>query len=92
MAEVKANLDDTYFAWAGPTTNGSGAYFRIQGPTVFIEYAPQGNPAAPPITSTRSIATRPTTTRRRPRRDDAAAVAIASFPAVGVLARTRSRP
>jgi hypothetical protein len=43
MADVKANLDDTYFAWAGPSTNGSGAYFRIQGPAVFIEYAPQGN-------------------------------------------------
>jgi len=42
-AEAKASLDDTYFAWGGPTTNGSGAYFRIQGPTVFIEYAPQGN-------------------------------------------------
>jgi Protein of unknown function (DUF3500) len=44
MAEAKANLNDTYFAWAGATTNGSSAYFRIQGPTVFIEYAPQGNP------------------------------------------------
>ncbi len=41
-AEVKANLADTYFAWAGSTTNGQPAYFRIQGPTVFIEYAPQG--------------------------------------------------
>jgi Protein of unknown function (DUF3500) len=43
MAEVEANIADTYFAWAGPTTNGKGAYFRIQGPTVFIEYAPQGS-------------------------------------------------
>jgi Protein of unknown function (DUF3500) len=42
MAEIKANLADTYFAWSGPTTNGSGAYFRIQGPTVMIEYSPQG--------------------------------------------------
>ncbi len=42
MSEIKANLADTYFAWSGPTTNGSGAYFRIQGPTVMIEYAPQG--------------------------------------------------
>jgi Protein of unknown function (DUF3500) len=42
MKEVQAGLADTYFAWAGPTTNGKGAYFRIQGPTVFIEYAPQG--------------------------------------------------
>lgn len=42
MAEIKANLRDTYFAWSGPTTNGSAAYFRVQGPTVVIEYAPQG--------------------------------------------------
>jgi Protein of unknown function (DUF3500) len=43
MAEIRANLPDTYFAWSGPTTNGSVAYFRIQGPTVVIEYAPQGS-------------------------------------------------
>ncbi|HEY7187288.1 MAG TPA: DUF3500 domain-containing protein [Vicinamibacterales bacterium] len=42
MAEIKANLPQTYFAWSGPTTNGSPAYFRIQGPTLVIEYAPQG--------------------------------------------------
>ena len=42
MKEVWANLADTYFAWAGSTTNGKEAYFRIQGPTVLIEYAPQG--------------------------------------------------
>ena len=42
MTEIEAGLSDTYFAWAGPTTNGQGAYFRIQGPAVFIEYAPQG--------------------------------------------------
>jgi hypothetical protein len=41
MAEIRANLPQTYFAWSGPTTNGSLAYFRIQGPTVVIEYAPQ---------------------------------------------------
>jgi hypothetical protein len=43
LADVKANLGDTWFAWSGPTTNGSSAYFRIQGPTVLIEYAPQGS-------------------------------------------------
>ena len=42
MDEVKEHLAETYFAWSGPTTPGSAAYFRIQGPTVFIEYAPQG--------------------------------------------------
>jgi hypothetical protein len=41
MAEIKAALPKTYFAWSGPLTNGSAAYFRIQGPTLVIEYAPQ---------------------------------------------------
>jgi hypothetical protein len=41
MAEIKANLPKTYFAWSGSTTNGGLAYYRIQGPTVIIEYAPQ---------------------------------------------------
>jgi len=43
MAEIRANLTQTYFAWSGPTTNGSAAYFRVQGPTLVIEYAPQGS-------------------------------------------------
>jgi hypothetical protein len=43
MAEIRSNLSETYFAWSGPTTNGSAAYFRIQGPTLVIEYAPQGS-------------------------------------------------
>jgi hypothetical protein len=42
MAAIKDKLDDTHFAWYGPTTNGSAAYYRIQGPTLLIEYAPQG--------------------------------------------------
>jgi hypothetical protein len=41
MAEIKGNLDDTWFAWSGPTINGKAAYFRIQGPTLLIEYSPQ---------------------------------------------------
>ena len=41
MAEIRANLADTYFAWSGPTAPGSAAYFRIQGPTLVIEFAPQ---------------------------------------------------
>src|SRR5262249_27802055 len=41
MAEVRAKVADTYFAWSGPISNGSMAYFRIQGPTLVIEYAPQ---------------------------------------------------
>jgi len=42
MAEIKSDLADTAFAWSGPTARGSAAYFRIQGPTLVIEYAPQG--------------------------------------------------
>jgi len=41
MTEIKANLARTYFAWSGSTSNGGLAYYRIQGPTVVIEYAPQ---------------------------------------------------
>jgi hypothetical protein len=46
MAEIKAALDDTYFAWSGPTTHEPGrngsAYYRIQGPKLVIEFSPQG--------------------------------------------------
>jgi hypothetical protein len=42
MTEIRANLSETWFAWSGSLTNGSPAYFRVQGPTVLIEYAPQG--------------------------------------------------
>jgi hypothetical protein len=41
ITEIKANLNETWFAWSGPLEPGSAAYFRVQGPTVFIEYAPQ---------------------------------------------------
>jgi hypothetical protein len=41
MVELKANIASTWFAWSGATTNGGLAYFRIQGPTIVIEYAPQ---------------------------------------------------
>jgi hypothetical protein len=41
MNEMKKNIAETWFAWSGPTEKGSAAYFRIHGPTVIIEYAPQ---------------------------------------------------
>ena len=45
MAEIRAGLGDTWFAWSGPTTVAEGrngtAYYRIQGPKLVIEYAPQ---------------------------------------------------
>ena len=37
MTELKSHLNDTYFAWSGPTTNSSVAYYRIQGPTLVID-------------------------------------------------------
>ncbi|MCJ2049470.1 DUF3500 domain-containing protein [Methylobacterium sp. J-070] len=45
LAEIRAALDETYFAWSGPTTckpdrNGT-SYFRVQGPKLFIEFSPQ---------------------------------------------------
>lgn len=40
LKEIQSNLADTWFAWSGPLEAGK-AYFRIQGPTVIIEYAPQ---------------------------------------------------
>jgi hypothetical protein len=43
MAAIKEKIGDTYFAWSGPTEKGSAVYFRVQGPSVVIEYAPQGN-------------------------------------------------
>jgi hypothetical protein len=42
LEEIKGKIGETYFAWKGPTEKGSPAYFRIQGPTIWIEYAPQG--------------------------------------------------
>lgn len=46
LAEIRAGLDQTWFAWSGPTThepdrNGS-SYYRIQGPRLLIEFSPQG--------------------------------------------------
>jgi hypothetical protein len=41
MSEVRATLDQTYFAWSGPTAVGSAAYFRVTRPSLFIEYSPQ---------------------------------------------------
>jgi hypothetical protein len=45
MAELKADINETWFAWSGPVTAVPGkniaAYYRIQGPHLVIEYAPQ---------------------------------------------------
>ena len=44
MKQLEASLPETFFAWAGPTAQGQGAYFRIHSPAAIIEYAPQGAP------------------------------------------------
>jgi Protein of unknown function (DUF3500) len=45
MADLKADINETWFAWSGPTTANPGsnitAYYRVQGPHLVIEYAPQ---------------------------------------------------
>src|ERR1700758_1455051 len=52
MAQLKADINETWVSWSGPTTAAPGknitAYYRIQGPHLVIEYAPQtlgGDPA-----------------------------------------------
>jgi len=50
MAQLKADLNDTWFAWSGPLDFSQGtnitAYYRIQGPHLVIEYAPQSDEPA----------------------------------------------
>jgi hypothetical protein len=45
MTQLKTELNDSSFAWSGPTDFQQGsnitAYYRIQGPHLVIEYAPQ---------------------------------------------------
>ena len=45
MAQLKADIAETWFAWSGPTNVAAGtniaSYYRIQGPHLVIEYAPQ---------------------------------------------------
>ena len=50
MDEIRRNIADTYWLWSGDATKPSSAYFRIQGPTVLIEYSPQtlGGPGSTP--------------------------------------------
>jgi len=43
MAQLESQLDDTWFAWYGPTdpADSSGIYFRVTGPSIVIEYSGQ---------------------------------------------------
>lgn len=53
MAQMKADMNQTWFAWSGSTsadaaTGNISAYYRIQGPHLVIEYAPQSVVQPPP--------------------------------------------
>jgi Protein of unknown function (DUF3500) len=45
MVEIQSELNETYFAWSGPTTHEPGkngsSYYLIQGPHLVIEFSPQ---------------------------------------------------
>jgi hypothetical protein len=41
LTKVAGELDQTWFSWFGPIDPGAASSFRIQGPTILIEYAPQ---------------------------------------------------
>ena len=43
LQEIAADLDDTRFAWNGPTDGSDSIYYRIQGPRLLIEFSTQGN-------------------------------------------------
>ena len=38
MREVAAHLDDTWFAWAGGTSDDAVFYYRIHSPVILIEF------------------------------------------------------
>jgi hypothetical protein len=38
MEEVRAHLDDTWFAWIGDTGDDAVFYYRIQSPVILIEF------------------------------------------------------
>ena len=42
LAEIEADLDETYFAWNGNAEGGGSVYYRIQGPTLVMELSSQG--------------------------------------------------
>jgi hypothetical protein len=55
MDEIKAHLDQTYFAWKGSVEPNGVFYYRIQSPVIYIEYDHQGPTA---LAGPRDVATR----------------------------------
>ena len=39
LAAIEAALDDTHFAWHGPIEGDGDVYYRIQGPTLIVEFS-----------------------------------------------------
>lgn len=42
MATIEAEIDQTTFGWWGPLDAPGTAYYRVTGPSIVMEYAPQG--------------------------------------------------
>ena len=42
LAEIEAELAEVRFAWHGPADGSGAIYYRIQGPTLLIEFSTQG--------------------------------------------------
>ncbi len=60
MSEIEGNLDETYFAWSGPTTNGEPIYYRVTGPRLHIEFSHQDAPPPGGILHIHSVYRDPT--------------------------------
>lgn len=54
MDEIRAHLDDTYFAWKGTVEADGVFYYRIQSPVIYIEFDHQGPTA---LSGPRDVAT-----------------------------------
>jgi len=55
MDEVRAHLDQTFFAWKGEVEHDGVFYYRIQSPVIYIEFDHQGPTA---LSGPRQVATR----------------------------------
>ena len=42
LAQIGSQLNDTYFAWQGPSDGTGSIYYRIQGPSLIVEFSTQG--------------------------------------------------
>ena len=43
LSEIAANLEATHFAWHGSADGAGALYYRIQNPTLIVEFATQGD-------------------------------------------------